>query len=109
MTTATPGFRAFLPNGMMEEFGCTTDSLQFYPQPVGANTGLAYIANWLLDLITDPKGNQAHVTYQADVATGAAGVSYPRDAGMGPAGCDSPARHSDQAALTAAPAAPQSR
>src|SRR5690242_11245586 len=28
--TQPPCFRAFLPNGYMEEFGCTTDSLQWY-------------------------------------------------------------------------------
>src|SRR5439155_8028947 len=31
LSPAPPCFRAFLPNGMMEEFGCTPDSLQFYP------------------------------------------------------------------------------
>ena len=42
-----PCFRVFLPNGIMEEFGCTPDSLQFYPQPVGPNAGLDYISSWL--------------------------------------------------------------
>jgi hypothetical protein len=52
----------------MEEFGCTPDSLQWYPQRTGSNAGKAYIANWLLDLITDRAGNQVHVTYQQDTS-----------------------------------------
>jgi hypothetical protein len=81
-TTTLPGqdvtppcFRVFLVNGVMEEFGCTQDSLQFYP----SSGGHAFIANWLLDLITDAKGNQIHITYQSDMATGPGGMSYPRD------------------------------
>src|SRR5207302_1222099 len=57
-TPPLPCFRAFLPNGIMEEFGCTPDSLVFYAQPTGSNAGKEYLASWLLDLITDPQGNQ---------------------------------------------------
>src|SRR5215470_5167145 len=39
MSANPPCFRVFLPSGLMEEFGCTPDSLQFYPQPAGPNTG----------------------------------------------------------------------
>ncbi len=38
---APPCFRVFLPNGLMEEFGCTPDSLSYYPEPGGANEGLS--------------------------------------------------------------------
>ncbi|HEY4024984.1 MAG TPA: hypothetical protein VGO86_01030, partial [Candidatus Dormibacteraeota bacterium] len=109
MAAVPPCFRVFLPNGVMEEFGCTRDSLQFYPQASGPNTGLDYIANWLLDLITDPHGNQIHVTYQQDVQTGAAGVSYPRDAVMATVEYDSPGCHNSQAACTGAAWAPLMR
>jgi RHS repeat-associated protein len=73
-------WRVWLPNGIMEEFGCTTDSLQyFYVQGGHAETN-----GWFLDLITDPQGNQIHLTYQRDMAswkdpsTGTT-YSYPRD------------------------------
>src|SRR5215472_12218953 len=100
MAAIPPCFRVFLPNGIMEEFGCTPDSLQFFPQPTGPNTGLDYIANWLLDLITDPRGNQVHVTYQTDTETGTGGISYPRDAVMATVEYDSPGCHNAQAACT---------
>ncbi|TMC01608.1 MAG: hypothetical protein E6J41_32670 [Chloroflexi bacterium] len=74
---AGPCFRVFLASGIMEEFGCTGDSLQWYPG--GANGATLYLANWLLDLITDPQGNQVHVTYQRDLATTPGGFTYPRD------------------------------
>src|SRR5215472_8014630 len=93
-----PCFRVFLRTGIMEEFGCTPDSLQFYPQPTGLNAGLDYISGWLLDLITDPRGNQVHVTYQTDTETGFGGVSYPRDAVMATVEYDSPGCHNAQAA-----------
>ncbi len=63
--TKPPCFRAFLPNGYMEEFGCTTDSLQFFvgenPNTITHNTKLIY--RWDLDMIVDPSGNQIHFTY----------------------------------------------
>lgn len=66
-------FRAHLPNGIMEEFGCTPtsvtsdapggvpDSLQHY---YSSSAQKDYISGWFLDLITDPQGNQIHITYQ---------------------------------------------
>jgi hypothetical protein len=85
--TAVPPacFRAFLPSGIMEEFGCTTDSLQWYPMANGNNA----TSQWLLDLITDPNGNQIHLTYQADTAT-ALGQNYPRDVVLKTIEWDSP-------------------
>jgi RHS repeat-associated protein len=109
MAAVPPCFRVFLTSGIMEEFGCTPDSLQFFPQPSGPNTGLDYIASWLLDLITDPRGNQIHVTYQQDVQAGAAGVSYPRDAVMATVEYDSPGCHDAQHACTGAAWAPLMR
>ncbi len=93
-----PCFRVFLVNGIMEEFGCTPDSLQFYP---GSN-GNAFIANWHLDLITDPKGNQIHITYQSDTATGPSGMSYPRDTQLATVEYDSPGCVDAQHACTGA-------
>src|SRR5205823_1137708 len=61
-----PCFRVFLLSGVMEEFGCTLDSVQSYLEPTGPNAGKNYLANWLLDLITEPDGNQIHITYQQD-------------------------------------------
>jgi RHS repeat-associated protein len=109
MAAVPPCFRVFLPSGIMEEFGCTPDSLQFWPQSSGPNTGLDYIANWLVDLITDPRGNQIHVTYQQDVQTGAAGIAYPRDAVMATVEYDSPGCHNAQAACAGASWAPLMR
>jgi RHS repeat-associated protein len=109
MAANPPCFRVFLPSGVMEEFGCTPDSLQFYPQPSGPNQGLDYIASWLLDLITDPQGNQVHVTYQQDMASGVNGASYPRDAELATVEYDSPGCHSAQTACTGSAWAPQIR
>jgi hypothetical protein len=109
MTAPPPCFRVFLANGIMEEFGCTADSLQYYSEPTGSNAGKDYIANWLLDLITDARGNQIHVTYQRDVATGASSVQYPRDAVMATVEWDSPGCRNAQAACTGSAWAPLMR
>src|SRR4029077_5389101 len=63
--------------------GCTADSLQFYPNLCAGtqNNTCDYLANWNLDLITDPQGNQIHITYQTDTES-ARGFNYPRDAEM---------------------------
>lgn len=99
MSPAPPCFRVFEPDGLMEEFGCTPDSLQWYPQPSGTNAGKAYIANWLLDMITDPSGNQIHVTYHPDTGTSGS-TTYPLDDVMATVEWDSPACHNAQAACT---------
>jgi RHS repeat-associated protein len=80
-----PCWRVFLTNGVMEEFGCTADSLEYYPN----SAGKAYIYSWLLDLIAEPDGNQIHVTYNRDMQT-LNGLSYPRDAVMNTVEWDSP-------------------
>ncbi len=83
-------WRVYLPNGVMEEFGCTPDSVQYYPMfkngiPGGtSNVDFYYFANWHLDLITNAQGDQVHITYQSDTenATDPATnttKSYPRD------------------------------
>jgi RHS repeat-associated protein len=94
-TTVPPCFRVFLTNGIMEEFGCTADSLQYYPN----SSGKPYISSWLLDLITEPDGNQIHVTYQRDMQT-ANGISYPRDAVLSSVQWDSPTCDNTNAACT---------
>lgn len=100
---SVPCFRVFLPNGIMEEFGCTGGSLLWYPDPSGANKGKAYVAKWLLDLITDANGNQIHVNYQQDVANDpATGVTYPRDAEISSVEWDSPTCVDSQTACTGA-------
>src|SRR5262249_42297080 len=94
-------WRVYLPNGVMEEFGCTADSVQYYPIfkkgiPGGtANADFYYIANWYLDLITNPQGDQVHITYQYDSETVTdpdTGVSksYPRDTVLSKIEWDSP-------------------
>lgn len=109
MTAVPPCFRVFLTSGIMEEFGCTPDSLQFYPEPSGPNVGYDYMANWLLDLITDPKGNQIHITYQTDTESGYNNISYPRDAELATVEYDSPGCHNAQTACTGSSWAPLMR
>jgi RHS repeat-associated protein len=108
MAAAPPCFRVFLPTGIMEEFGCTPDSLQFFPQSTSSGN-LDFVANWLLDLITDPSGNQVHVTYQTDTESGTGGIAYPRDAVMATVEYDSPGCHSAQTACTGSAWAPLMR
>jgi RHS repeat-associated protein len=93
-----PCFRVFLRNAIMEEFGCTTDSIQFYPTTLGSS-GPDYVANWLLDLITDPHGNQIHITYQAD-SISAGGFTYPRDVVLSSVEYDSPGCRNAQVTCT---------
>jgi hypothetical protein len=73
LSPVPPCFRVFLTNGIMEEFGCTPDSLQYYVQPNGNNIGRYFVSSWLLDMITDPMGHQVHMTYQQDMQLGAGG------------------------------------
>lgn len=74
MKPKPPCFRVWLTNGVMEEFGCTSDSLVFYYEPGNGD----HVTSWLLDLITDPEGNQIRFTYQQDSAV-KSGITYPRD------------------------------
>jgi RHS repeat-associated protein len=99
-------FRVFLPNGIMEEFGCTPDSIEYYFVPSNLNS--YYIANWFLDLITDPQGNQIHVTYQRDMET-FSGASYTRDVVPATVEWDSPGCHNAQSACTGSAWAPLMR
>src|SRR5262249_21733150 len=94
-------------DGMMEEFGCTPDSLQYYFQP-GSSPASYFIANWLLDLITDPLGNQIHITYQADMAS-FQGWSYTRDVVPATVEWDSPTCLNAQSACTGSAWAPLMR
>jgi len=74
MPPAPPCFRAWLTNGVMEEFGCTLDSVQFYYEPGNGD----HVTAWYLDLITDPEGNQIRFTYQQNQKVNS-GITYPRD------------------------------
>lgn len=101
-----PCFRVWLKNGLMEEFGCTTNSLLEYVANPGVD-GVAeyYISGWLLDLITDPRGNQIHITYQRDTET-VGGLSYPRDAELATIEWDSPTCRNAQTACSTTGTAP---
>ena len=110
MPAVPPCFRVFLANGIMEEFGCTSDSLQFYPNLCAGtqNNTCDYLANWNLDLITDPQGNQIHITYQTDTES-ARGFSYPRDTELATIEYDSPGCLNAQTACTGSSWAPLMR
>ncbi len=87
MSAKPPCFRVWEPNGVMEEFGCTPDSLQHYYQ---ASVGAHLISSWLLDMITDPQGNQIHFTYQQDNTTVAGTHQAIRDVALSTIEYDSP-------------------
>ena len=103
-STAPPCFRVFLSNGIMEEFGCTADSLEYYPGQYGANIW-PFIYSWLLDMIVEPDGNQIHATYQRDMQT-SQGMSYPRDAVLSSVQWDSPTCISTSSLCTTSGTAP---
>ena len=96
-----PCWRVYLTNGVMEEFGCTYDSLQWYPVVTSSQIpggtkyqDWFYPANFLLDLITNPEGDQVHITYQADspqtVVQNDGTIWYPRDTQLAYVTWDSP-------------------
>jgi hypothetical protein len=102
-----PCFRVWLPNGIMEEFGCTLDSLQYYLE---AGVG-ALISSWNLDMITDPQGNQIHFTYQQDVQSWTSPVTghtftYARDEQLSSISYDSPGCRNAQSMCTGSSWAP---
>jgi hypothetical protein len=55
-----PCWDVYLPDGVMEQFGCTNDSRESYKDSSG--NWAAY--SWNLDLMIDPHGNQVHISYQ---------------------------------------------
>jgi RHS repeat-associated protein len=98
-TVHPPCFRVFLTNGVMEEFGCTLDSLQYYPTPDGVTPFKEYVTNWFLDLITEPDGNQIHVTYQRDMVNASKGP-FPSDSVLSTVEWDSPTCYNANTACT---------
>src|SRR5579885_2058489 len=107
-TIHPPCWRVWLPNGIMEEFGCTTDSLQYFYVPGGH----AEVNGWFLDLITDPQGNQIHLVYQRDLAswkdpTTGTTYSYPRDVVLQSIQYDSPGCLNAKTMCTGSSWAPQ--
>jgi RHS repeat-associated protein len=97
-------FRVWLKNGLMEEFGCTPDgsALQYYvavPADNPNNPPQYYVSGWLLDMITDPQGNQIHFTYQPDTETSHS-LNYPRDMVLKTIEWDSPGCHNPQTMCT---------
>jgi RHS repeat-associated protein len=100
-TVNPPCFRAWRPDGVMEEFGCTPDSLQYYYE---AGVG-ALVTGWNLDLITDPQGNQIHLNYQQDMASWTDPTThqtkmFPRDVELSSISYDSPTCHNAQTMCT---------
>ncbi len=55
-----PCWQVWLPDGVMEEFGCTNDSRQAYTD----SQGVWHMDKWQLDLMIDRYGNQVHIAYQ---------------------------------------------
>src|SRR5260221_4960514 len=55
-----PCWRVFLPNGVIENFGCGPASRQTYID----SGGHTVVWRWDLDLMTDRFGNQIQITYQ---------------------------------------------
>lgn len=106
--TPPPCFRAFLPNGIMEEFGCTNDSLEWYVNGTsssGAQYPLAnYIYRWNLDMIVDPDGNQIHFTYRQvlneDYNLKDPTEEFPLDSVLSSITYDSPACHNRNSMCT---------
>ena len=102
-----PCWRVYLPSGIMEEFGCTADSLAYY---LGGNNA-DYVSAWNLDLITDLSGNQIHITYYQDVQSKtvpgtSTTTTYIRDTQLQSIEWDSPTCLSAQTACTAGGTAP---
>jgi RHS repeat-associated protein len=97
-STPMPCFRVLLKNGVIEEFGCTYNSVQWYP-----SGSTDYIAAWNLDLIIEPDGNQIQVSYQSDREGGA---NYPVDTVLYQIQWDSPSCSNASTACTTTGAAP---
>jgi RHS repeat-associated protein len=57
-----PCWRVWLPDGTIEDFGCTNDSRQSYIDSQDENNVVQW--QWDLDLMIDPHGNQIHITYK---------------------------------------------
>ena len=96
-----PCFRVWLTNGVMEEFGCTLDSLEYYYEPGNGK----HLYAWNLDLIVDPLGNQIHITYQQDQETYSS-VQYTRSAELATIEYDSPTCRNTSTACTNGGTAP---
>ena len=96
-----PCFRVWLTNGVMEEFGCTLDSLEYYYEPGNGK----HLYAWNLDLIVDPSGNQIHLNYQQDLETYSS-VQYVRSAELSTIEYDSPTCLNTSTACTTGGTAP---
>ncbi|MBA2681211.1 MAG: hypothetical protein H0U76_22775, partial [Ktedonobacteraceae bacterium] len=99
-TVQPPCFRVWLANGIMEEFGCTTDSRQWYP--AGSSNTTNYVSAWKVDLITDPNGNQIHYTYASDTSHNSQNIAYPRDLVLSKVEWDAPSCHNANTACSGA-------
>ncbi|GHO48680.1 RHS repeat-associated core domain-containing protein [Ktedonospora formicarum] len=83
---AAPCWHVWLPNGTLEEFGCTADSQQG-AQDSNSNWNTY---RWDLNLIVDRNGNQIRVNYQRDFPSGFGAV---RDAVISSIEYDDPSCH----------------
>jgi RHS repeat-associated protein len=95
-----PCFRVWLANGILEEFGCTPDSRQWYPGSSSQTTN--YVNAWKLDLIADPNGNQIQFTYDQDMTQNTEGDSYPHDVVLKQVQWDAPDCHNANTRCTGA-------
>ncbi|HLY31964.1 MAG TPA: hypothetical protein VKQ36_13115, partial [Ktedonobacterales bacterium] len=103
--TQPPCFRAFLPDGVMEEFGCTTDSLQYH-----VSNSKNFIDQWNLDMVVDANGNQIHFTYTSITNTDKTShISFPIDTVLSTITYDSPTCHSTTSMCTGSNWQPQAQ
>lgn len=86
-----PCWQVWLPNGVMEEFGCTDDSRQAYVDSLGN-----WVMNkWQPDLLIDRYGNQVHISYQKHTVNNAV-----LDSAMTDITYDDPSCHNTTAACS---------
>ena len=82
----SPCWHVWLPDGTLEEFGCTNDARESAQDASGNFNPYA----WNLNLIVDRNGNQIRINYQRDFPSGATAV---RDAVISSIEYDDPSCH----------------
>ncbi|HVB22203.1 MAG TPA: hypothetical protein VNG51_09685, partial [Ktedonobacteraceae bacterium] len=92
MFNGQPCWRAWLPSGIIEDFGCTNDSRQSY---IDSNS-VDVQWRWDLDLMIDRYGNQIHVHYQQNYPSS----GYVRDSVISSIEYDDPTCHNTTTACS---------
>ena len=87
-----PCWRVYLPDGVMEEFGCVDEARQSYVDTAGN----AVPWRWDLDLMTDAHGNQIHIHYKREHLSD----GYVRDAVLSSVEYDDSTCHSTSTACS---------